>query len=477
MLNFWSYAWVWSGNSRLCFELWTCCQMRRSDKEQWLIIFFVVVWCLWKARNEKVFRCGAVEERKGKAKAKEEIGQGNRQVLGDISNLDVLRTTDGKHISRPITRNFYAKLLANSQSTANVGSSKAQANEQGATQDNKNFVQTESDNTASIHNKKHGLEESVELQNEGRFKKRSCSKVMTPNEEITAQSKAAQDISSEPEDQHVEINADNGDVDLEVAEYLDDLYEFYKLTENKSRVPDYMNSQNEITERMRFITVDWLVEVHWRFNLMPETLFLAINIIDRYLSMTVVPKAELQLVGICALLIACKYVEILYPQVKAFAKLSDDAYTKKQIAIMEMAILDKIEWYLAVPTPYLFLHQFIRDSEQLDHELENMVFFLAELGLMHYQNVLYCPSLIAAATMLAARYALNRNPFWTEILKLRTGYVAEQIMEFSKMLISFRSSVADSKFNAVFQKFSSPDRGAVALLPLPNPKHQISNLN
>ncbi|MED6169890.1 hypothetical protein PIB30_025457 [Stylosanthes scabra] len=359
---------------------------------------------------------------RGKAKAKEEIGQRNRQVLGDIGNLD------GNHISRPITRNFHAKLLANSQSSANVVSSKAQANEQGATQGNENFVQPESDITTSVRNKKHGLEESVELQNEERFKKRSCRKDITLNEEITAQSKAAQDISSEPEDEHVDINADNGDVDLQVAEYLDDIYEFYKLTEDKSRVPDYMNSQNEITENMRLITVDWLVEVHWRFNLMPETLFLAINIIDRYLSMSVVPKAELQLVGICALIIACKYVEILYPQVKAFAKLSNDAYTKKQIEIMEIAILDKIEWYLAVPTPYVFLHRFIRASEQLDLELENMIFFLAELGLIHYQNALYCPSLIAAATMLAARYALNRNPFWTEILKLRTGYVAEQIM-------------------------------------------------
>ncbi|RYQ98212.1 hypothetical protein Ahy_B08g094270 isoform C [Arachis hypogaea] len=127
---------------------------------------------------------------KGKGKAKtEERGLGNRQVLGDISNLEVLKTTDGNHISRPITRKLYAKLLANSQSTANLLlDPKAQSNEGGAAQGNKNFVQLELDSTASVH-KKHGLEERGEHDNERKFKKRSCRKVMTLTAEITAQSK------------------------------------------------------------------------------------------------------------------------------------------------------------------------------------------------------------------------------------------------------------------------------------------------
>lgn len=85
--------------------------------------------------------------------------------------------------------------------------------------------------------------------------------------------------------------------------------------QGESRVSDYMRSQPEINERMRSITVDWLVDVHRKFKLMPETLYLSINIIDRYLSLTNVPKAELQLVGISSMLIACKYEEILPPQV------------------------------------------------------------------------------------------------------------------------------------------------------------------
>jgi hypothetical protein len=61
--------------------------------------------------------------------------------------------------------------------------------------------------------------------------------------------------------------------------------------------------------------------------------------------------------------------------------------------------------------------------------MENMVFFLAELGLMHYPTtILYCPSMIAAAAVFAARCTLNKTPFWSETLKHYSGYSEEQIM-------------------------------------------------
>ena len=67
---------------------------------------------------------------------------------------------------------------------------------------------------------------------------------------------------------------------------------------------------------MRSILIDWLVEVHHKFELMPETLYLTINIVDRFLSMKVVPRRELQLVGISSMLLASKYEEIWAPEVR-----------------------------------------------------------------------------------------------------------------------------------------------------------------
>lgn len=89
------------------------------------------------------------------------------------------------------------------------------------------------------------------------------------------------------------------------------------VMQHESRPHDYMESQPEINESMRAILVDWLVDVHRKFDLSVETLYLTINIIDRFLAIKTVPRRELQLVGISAMLMASKYEEIWPPEVYA----------------------------------------------------------------------------------------------------------------------------------------------------------------
>jgi len=72
---------------------------------------------------------------------------------------------------------------------------------------------------------------------------------------------------------------------LEVPEYADEIFANEKL-KSKFWMPkvDYMAMQTDINQKMRRILVDWLIKVHQKFKLLPETLFLTVNIIDRYLS-------------------------------------------------------------------------------------------------------------------------------------------------------------------------------------------------
>lgn len=86
--------------------------------------------------------------------------------------------------------------------------------------------------------------------------------------------------------------------------------------QNESRPNDYIGNQPELTPKMRAILTDWLVETHDKFQLMPETLYLTMYIVDRYLSLQPVPRREFQLVGMAAMLIACKYEEIWAPEVR-----------------------------------------------------------------------------------------------------------------------------------------------------------------
>jgi len=90
---------------------------------------------------------------------------------------------------------------------------------------------------------------------------------------------------------------------------------------------------------VRAILVDWIISVHAKFKLLPETLYLTINLIDRYFSMFNVQKNEVQLVGVAALLIATKYEEIYPPTVKDFIYLTDNTYSRQQILQMEKNIL------------------------------------------------------------------------------------------------------------------------------------------
>ena len=82
-----------------------------------------------------------------------------------------------------------------------------------------------------------------------------------------------------------------------------------------SRVGDYLDKQPDINSKMRSILLDWLIEVHRKFELMPETFYLTVNIIDRFLSRKMVTRRELQLVGISSMVIASKYEEVWAPQV------------------------------------------------------------------------------------------------------------------------------------------------------------------
>nr|GEX47318.1 G2/mitotic-specific cyclin S13-7-like [Tanacetum cinerariifolium] len=285
---------------------------------------------------------------------------------------------------------------------------------------------------------------------------------------LGAHSKVASGICTTKPKDSVIINVDDFDKNNELAEveYVEDIYMFYKLSETQGCLRDYMDSQPDINARMRAILLDWLIQVHSNYGLMPETLYLAINIVDRYLSVTTVARAELQLVGISALLKSSKYEEIWPLAVNDMITISDSAYSREQIRAMEKAILSHLGWYLTVPTPYVFTVRYAKASLPTDNEMENMVFFFTELGLMDYLvTIRNNPSMLAASAVYAARCTLNKTPAWTETLKHYTGYTEDQLGDCAKSLVGFHASASDNKFNTVYMKYVNPDRGAVAHFP------------
>ncbi|KAF9597804.1 hypothetical protein IFM89_021889 [Coptis chinensis] len=407
-------------------------------------------------------------------------GANNRRALGDIGNL--------VPENRRITRSFGAQLLAKAQEQAAAGDKiKKQIPVLGGLVPKAGPARKAVDGAAvgraavpaqkkvtvkpkpveiieispdTAEDIKKERPESQKSSHRGR----SSRKKVTLTSVLTARSKAACGLTNKPKDPVVDIDAADVENQLAAVEYVEDLYKFYRLAENTSRIHEYMDLQPDINVKMRAILVDWLIEVHNKFELTPETLYLTIYIVDRYLSLKTTTRKELQLLGMSAMLIASKYEEIWAPEVNDFVCISDRAYTHGQVLAMEKMILGKLEWRLTVPTPYVFLVRFIKAALS-DEEMHHMVFFLAELALMHYVSIMYCPSMVAASAVYAARCTLKISPVWNETLKLHTGFAEPQLMDCAKILVNLHSGASENKLQVVYRKYSNPDRKSVALHP------------
>ena len=125
-----------------------------------------------------------------------------------------------------------------------------------------------------------------------------------------------------------------------VTSYVNDMYNHFRMKETVTSVrPIYMESQPHINQKMRSILVDWLIEVHLKFKLVPETLYLTVNLIDRYLERAEVSRAKLQLVGVACLLVASKYEEIYPPELRDLVYICDRAYTRQDVSDRKKLIL------------------------------------------------------------------------------------------------------------------------------------------
>ncbi|XP_062111915.1 G2/mitotic-specific cyclin S13-7-like [Humulus lupulus] len=441
------------------------------------------------ARGEAVV--GGGENKLHKKNAAAHDGR-NRRALGDIGNMvpTTARGVEGKP-SRPMTRSFHAQLVANAEAARAAEKNKKQILFPDA---GRRVDAPKANNNQKIVNVKPRPVEVIDLSSDSEEVKKKQDKPLNKKKEVeveggalrkkaptltsvlTARSKAACGMANKSKAQIVDIDAADADNELAAVEYIEDMYKFYKLVENESRPHDYIDSQPEINEQMRAILMDWLVEVHTKFELSPETFYLTINIIDRFLALKTISRRELQLVGISAMLTASKYEEIWAPEVNDFVCLSDRAYTHEQILRMEKIILGKLEWTLTVPTPYVFLVRFIKASFPGDKQLEHMVYFLAELGMMHYATIMYCPSMIAASAVYAARCTLNMGPVWNDTLKLHTGFTEPQLIDCAKHLTNLHLMAEKAKLRGIYRKYMSSERGSVALLTpakalLPIPCH------
>ena len=244
----------------------------------------------------------------------------------------------------------------------------------------------------------------------------------------------------------------------------------------------YMANQNDINSKMRAILVDWLVEVHMKFRLVPETLYLCVNIIDRYCKKVQVQRSKLQLVGVTALLIACKYEEIYPPEVRDCVYITDRAYQSSEVLDMEQDIVHQLGFRMTVPTAYPFLHRYftlVKASDLVKHAAS----YYLERTLQEHDMLKWRPSEICAAAVVLAlnhpelakedgRTLDRRSVFLPPIVLEYTGFsrtalydcakeIAKKVAEepvtaSNRELLAVKKKYDQKKFLFISSEFSLP---------------------
>ncbi|KAI0827157.1 A/B/D/E cyclin [Trametes gibbosa] len=243
------------------------------------------------------------------------------------------------------------------------------------------------------------------------------------------------DVDAE-DDQWDDLDAEDADDPLMVSEYVVEIFEYLKKVEQTTMPnPNYMTNQKDLAWKMRGILTDWLIQVHSRFRLLPETLFLCVNIIDRFLSARVVSLAKLQLVGITCMFIAAKVEEIVAPSASNFLFCADSSYTEAEILQAERYVLKTIDWNLSYPNPIHFLRR-ISKADDYNVQVRTIGKYLLEIQCLEWRLIAAPPSLLAAASVWLARLILGYTD-WTPNLAHYSSYRERDIIPTANMMMNY----------------------------------------
>ena len=164
------------------------------------------------------------------------------------------------------------------------------------------------------------------------------------------------------------------------AELATEVYKNMRLIESKLKVDaNYLTkvqNPSEVKDTSRAFLIEWIIDVHRKFRLLPETLYVTVFILDRFLSLKSIKKSQLHILGVTSLLISTKYEEIYPPDLKDLLTVSENKFTKAEVLKMEQQILITLQFDLTSPSSYRFLERYRKLSTIVGNE--EKVFYFAQ---------------------------------------------------------------------------------------------------
>ncbi|CAN8305089.1 unnamed protein product [Cochlearia groenlandica] len=256
--------------------------------------------------------------------------------------------------------------------------------------------------------------------------------------------------------------------------YAPEIYYNLRVSELKRRpVPCFIRRvQKDVTESMRGILVDWLVEVSEEYALVPDTLYLTVYLIDYFLHGNYVPRQQLQLLGITCMFIASKYEEICAPRIEELCLITDNTYTRDQVLEMENQVLKHFSFQIYTPTSKTFLRRFLRAAQasyqRPSLEIEFLASYLTELTLIDYNFLKFLPSIVAASAVFLAKWTLDQTKHpWNPTLEHYTTYKASELKASVIALQELQLNNNGCSLNVIRIKYKQEKFKSVAVLRSP----------
>ena len=239
------------------------------------------------------------------------------------------------------------------------------------------------------------------------------------------------------------------------TEYFNDFLSTFCSEEKKLEfkiIPNFMDSQEKINNKMRAIIVNWLIDVHNRFQLLHNTLFLSVIFFDRYISLVKnIKKEQLQLVGVTSLLISCKFEEIFSPEIRDFICIIDNSFEKEDLIKQENLMLKNLKFEVMFPSSLRYF-EILRVEYNIEEKYYKHGHFLLELCLYDCRFSKYMQAVIATTVcylLLKLYYNVSFKKFINKYILIKEEEIKECLIDICFLVYH----INDSEYNAILKKY------------------------
>lgn len=249
-----------------------------------------------------------------------------------------------------------------------------------------------------------------------------------------------------------------------VVEFSSDIFEYLKKFQFINIPTEKVNADSK-SKMKRASIINKLIQIHAKFQLKDETLFITVNILDRYIE-KYAPKNDLEflLIGVSSLFIASKFEEIHPPELQDFVVICKYLYQKKAILSMEKKICLALRYDFLTITPLIFLERLHLVSGNQNEKVFFIAKYLLELTLLESKFYAYPTLMRACSAFYLAMRIKDKSAAWGEVMIEQSGYEEKELKKCAKDMCMMLNNISKSAFSSVVEKYSQKKYMKVAMI-------------